>query len=374
MRAATSGSVGETGSEIAPYGHDAREELVNVKTVDPITDPLWRQLVERSATTLFHSPAWCSILAATYGFAPEANIVVDDDGTPCAGFVYTRIEDAMDPRVVSLPFSDFCDPIVRDLSEWEALTDDLVLADRRIQLRCLHNDVALDDPRFDAVGRARWHAVDLQRGADDIWSGLHSAARQSIRKARNEGVEVRVAQDERDLRSFFELHLGVRKRKYGLLAQPYRFFREIWEQLVARDRGALLLGVHEGNVVSGIMFLEWKQGLYYKFNASDDTRVAVRPNDLLVWAGIEHAQSRGLHLLDFGLSDWDQEGLLRYKRKYATVEKPITFLRRMPEGAPSARERQLRGLLPELTAILVDPSVPDSATEAAGDVLYRLFV
>ena len=50
---------------------------MNVKTVDPVSDDLWRQLVETEPTTLFHSPEWCSVLAATYGYSPEANVVAD---------------------------------------------------------------------------------------------------------------------------------------------------------------------------------------------------------------------------------------------------------------------------------------------------------
>ena len=347
---------------------------MHLKTIDPTTDPLWLQLVTDSPSTLFHSPEWCQVLTDTYGFAPEATVLVDEHDVPRAGFLYVNIDDAMDPRIVSLPFSDFCDPIVRDMADWEALIGDLVNSDHRIQLRCLHGDVPLGDARFETVGRARWHAIDLDRDLDDIWNGLDSSARQSIRKARNQGVEIRVAESKSDLRAFFELHLGVRKRKYELLAQPYRFFEQIWERLLSRDRGALLLGLHQGRVVSGIMFLEWQQTLFYKFNASDDSQLSVRPNDVLIWAGIEHAKARDLRRFDFGLSDWDQEGLLRYKRKYATVEKPIYFLRRMPEGAPSSRERQLRAMLPQLTAILVDPNVPDATSEAAGDLLYRFFV
>jgi hypothetical protein len=34
---------------------------------------------------------------------------------------------------------------------------------------------------------------------------------------------------------------------------------------------------------------------------------------------------------------------------------------------------QARSVLHELTALFVDPSVPDSVTEAAGDLLYRFF-
>ena len=41
-----------------------------------------------------------------------------------------------------------------------------------------------------------------------------------------------------------------------------------------------------------------------------------RPNDVMIWNGIRLAKERGLARFDFGLSDWDQEEHIRYKRKY----------------------------------------------------------
>ncbi len=93
----------------------------------------------------------------------------------------------------------------------------------------------------------------------------------------------------------------------------------------------------------------------------------------MIWEGIEHGLSRGLQRFDFGLSDLDQEGLLRYKRKYATEEKTVHFLEQLPAGAPGDREAEIRALLPRLTTLLTRPDVPDTATEEGGEVLYRYF-
>src|SRR5206468_1326683 len=110
-----------------------------------------------------------------------------------------------------------------------------------------------------------------------------------------------------------------------------------------------------------------------KFNASLPDGLSVRPNDLLTWEGIQLAKSRGLSYLDFGLSDWEQEGLARYKRKFGAEEKTISFLRHSPEGLPSRGEKEMRDLLARLTRRFTDQSVPDSVTEGAGEDLYRLF-
>jgi hypothetical protein len=57
--------------------------------------------------------------------------------------------------------------------------------------------------------------------------------------------------------------------------------------------------------------------------------------------------------MDFDLSAWNQEGLIRFKRKFATEEKAISFLRYENGDAPSQRESQARGLLSQLTNLLL---------------------
>ena len=347
---------------------------MNIVTIDPQHDPLWQNLVNKYRTDVFHSPAWISALNATYDFEIRALVVLDDQGEPRSGIAYGRIEDMMDPRIASLPFSDFCDPLVDNQADWDALIGRLLAEDCRVNMRCLHNNLPLDGQQLTFVNRAKWHCVDLQREVDDMWMGLHSSARRAIRKAQKQDITVRVAQDKDDLRAFFLLHLKLRKYKYNLLAQSYRFFENIWDNFIPDGHGALMVAVHEDQVIGGVYFLEWQNKFYYKFNASDQSQVNFRPNDLVVWEGMQYGKARGYEYLDFGLSDWDQEGLLRYKRKFATDEKTISFLRYTPNGAPGNKEKQIRQLLPQLTNLLAHDDVPDDITEKAGDILYRFFI
>lgn len=341
--------------------------------VEPATDPVWARLVEEQRSDVFHSPSWIAALGDTYDFDFRAAVLVDAQYQPSAGIAYAEINDFFDPRIVSLPFSDFCDPIVSDEADWNLLVDDLLSIGSRMGVRCLHNELPLGDSRLETLETLGWHCVDLTHDPDRIWTELAPTARRAVRKARSQGVTVREASTTADLRSFFDLHLRVRKLKYRLLAQPYRFFESIWNRFIEPGNGWLLLAEHDDAVVGGVMFLRWKDTVYYKFNASDPDALTVRPNDLVLWEGIRRAHAEGARRLDFGVSDWDQEGLLRYKRKYATEEKVVHFLRYTPKGWPSERERRARALLPQLTDLFVDPSVPHEVTERAGNMLYRYF-
>src|SRR6201998_4411565 len=297
------------------------------------------------------------VLAPTYGWQPVAYLVLDDRGEPRAGLPCCRVSDMLGERLVALPFSDYCDPLVNDVDSWRLLTDHLLSEQCPITLRCLHHHLPLDDARFTLAKQAKWHRLDLRPALDALWNGMHDSTHRAIRKSERSGLTVRKAQSEPELRAFFEMHLRIRKYKYGLLAQPYSFFQNIWHNFDERGHGFLMLASHSDKIVAGDFFLEWKDTLYYKFNASLPDDLSLRPNDLLIWHGIQEGKKRGLTYLDFGLSDIDQDGLIRYKRKFGTEEKTISFLRHAPNLSPTLAEKEMRDLLSKLTNRFTDQLV-----------------
>lgn len=346
---------------------------MQILQVDPITDPIWQHLVDRVPSSVFHSPAWLKVLHDTYGIETGGWVLCDSLGTPGAGLPFCRISDMVGERIVSLPFSDYCDPLVGDEEQWNCLIGELLAERWPIIVRCLHSSLPRADQRFALVKEAKWHGVDLHPDVSTLWARLHPSSRRAIAKAHREGVIVRAAQGAEDLQAFFALHLKLRKYKYRLLAQPFRFFENIWRQFIVPGDGVLLLAIYRDTIIGGVLFLKWKDTLYYKFNASAASDLAYRPNDLLMWEGIQYAKAQNCSYLDFGLSDLDQEGLVRYKRKYATEEKVISFLRCAPNEIITQQQKQLPNLLSQLTDLFTDESAPDSLTDKAGEILYRFF-
>ena len=124
-------------------------------------------------------------------------------------------------------------------------------------------------------------------------------------------------------------------------------------------------------MVAATIYLRWGDNLFYKFNASDPDALGSRPNNLLLWAGIELAATLGCRLVDLGASDDDQPGLIRFKRGFGADEREIrTFAVGNPLPPAAA---QLAAILRELTERFTRPDVPDPVTEQAGAVLYRYF-
>ncbi|MDQ3709874.1 MAG: GNAT family N-acetyltransferase [Actinomycetota bacterium] len=167
------------------------------------------------------------------------------------------------------------------------------------------------------------------------------------------------------------LHVGLRKRKYRLLAQPRDFFYRAWKAFAPDDAVRTGVASVDGVPVAAAMYLVWQDTVYYKFGASRADSLAVRPNDALHWQLIRWAAGRGLRVLDWGLSDLDQPGLVAYKRNWASEEGRIATLN--AGGGPLGRRTDVEDMLREMTALLTEPDVPDPVAERGGAALYRYF-
>lgn len=344
-----------------------------LKQIDPRTDPLWLKLLERYPSTVFHGPAWMNVLTDTYGFEPSAYVVVDDKGEPLAGVPFCVVEDVNGIDVISMPFSDFTDPLVEDEAHWNEMMEALLEINHPITVRALKNDIPRNDERFYERSKAKWHGIDLSPSVEDVWNNFSGSARRAVRKGEKQGVTVEASNTKEGMRAFFDMHLHVRKDKYHLVPQPWAFFEHIWERFMKEDKGTVMLAKHEGKVIGAVVFLIWENTLTYKFNASLFEYQEYRPNDSIIWNGIQWGKERGCTAFDFGLSDWDQEGLLQFKRKFASEEGKISFLYHVPEGQDNLNKGPIRSVFGQLTTLLTDESVPDEITEKAGEVLYRYF-
>jgi CelD/BcsL family acetyltransferase involved in cellulose biosynthesis len=343
---------------------------VPVVQIDPTSDPRWQAAVDIRGG-LFQSPAWLAALADGYRVRPQALALLAPDGRVEAGLPYCRVDDFVGERIVSLPFSDYGDPLVQTDAQWRALFDHLCEPGLPVTLGgVLAGTIPGRDERLRCVGRACRQTASLERGVDDLWRALPPSRRRAIRKAERSGVTVETLDDDALLGAFVDQHVALRKRKYRLLAQPRAFFEALCRHFRAAGGWRPLAAVHGGRVIAVTVYLRHGSTLYYKFNTSSPAALELRPNDALAWAGVRMAVELGCRALDFGRTDLDQPGLLRFKQSYGATGREIQVLRSAGrEGGGDSARALLRGL----TELLTRPEVPDAVTRRAGELLYRFF-
>jgi CelD/BcsL family acetyltransferase involved in cellulose biosynthesis len=345
-----------------------------MKIVDPLTSSSWAKLASSApSATLFHTPQWMRVVQDTYGLKFSAS-TLEREGEPSAGVCWSDVEDFLGDRRISLPFSDFCDILASDPNDARELAEHVMAAGRPWTLRTSVGNMPQIAVEPSSSTAFKWQAIDLSPDPDAMWSRLSSAAQRGIRKAQKSNVEVHDATSKLELREWFLLHLRLRKEKYGLLAQPYSFFENIWDSFIANGQGYLSVATVDGKIVAGILFLYWNDTCYYKFNASDSDHLALRPNNLLMWQGILKAKEDGYRCLDLGRSSVKQEGLVAYKRSYGAHDEDMYSVTYPGVEDESNGTKQARDLLHGLTKLLVQDSVTEQVAEDAGALLYRYFV
>lgn len=341
---------------------------MHVAFVDAVVDARWRRLQAIRDTSLFQSSAWLGSLADPYGFRPLACLLLRGDEA-IAGVPVCRVSDFGGERLVSAPFSDFCDPVVTSQQEWAPLFSELCALGLPMTFRW--RDHVADPGRLRVIRRARWHGIPIDAEPDVLWMRLSASARRAVRKAGRQQIQIGPLEDDQ-LDDFVRLHVALRKRKYRLLAQPYKFFAAVRDRFKAVDGWYPLAAYLDGRVVAVTIYLKWKDQLFYKFNASAAEALPLRPNDALTWEGIRLAHELGCARLDLGASDDAQPGLIRFKRNYGAEEREIRDYHYDPASQliPTGR----RTLLHQAAGLFTSPVVPDHFTRLGGALLYRYFV
>lgn len=316
--------------------------------------------------TLFHAAPWRNAVEETFGltltkFTPRSE--------PRGSAWYSVVNDIRGRRVVSTPFSDFCEPVLRSQVGWNEFADHLRSFECPVTARPFLNSFARSDSSFELRSELWWHGIDLADGADGVFDSVNTKVRTKIRRPAKSGVTFRASSSSQDIAAMHAMHVHLRKSKYGLLAQPLRFFENLATNF--GDRMVVCFAELDGEPLAGMTFFEWNDVWYYKFSASYNS--ALRVNPALMMFAIRVADERGLQLVDMGRSDADQPGLLSFKEQFRPVAVPLTTLHWSPPGYVDPQGSSAGALLGSLTDLLTRPDVSDATASDASDLLYRYF-
>jgi CelD/BcsL family acetyltransferase involved in cellulose biosynthesis len=332
-----------------------------------LTDPRWADFVAgQPAATPFHHPDWAALVASSYGFRAFAIATSDANGKIQAGLPMIEVRHLRrEPKWVSLPFTDYCPPLLSAPEEEGPLGSALAEASqaagvRRVEVRAPLAGTA-------PTGTAFRHVVALDGDPDQVLARFRRQVRQQIRQAEDNGVKVRQAAGPEDLLgTFYQLHLRTRRR-IGVPVQPRRFFRMLWESVISTGLGLVFVAEANGQPIAAQVCLAWNGTMIGKFSASDDKAWSLRPNDMIIWHSIKTAFELGCRRLDMGRTDAGNDGLRAFKRSWAAAEEPLVYgtLGLAPEPTPGHD-----GMAGQMLASVIRHS-PLVVCRAAGEVLYR---
>lgn len=299
--------------------------------INPLNDPRWDGFVWRHpGASLFHSSAWLKALSRTYGYKPIAYTTSSADEDLENAVVFCRVESWLTGRrLVSLPFSDHCEPLV-DTTADRVLLSAALQRDMEqekwnyMEIRPL-SSFRLLTPFSRTTISYGFHQLDLAPDVDTIFSHFHkSSTQRKVRRAQREHLGYREGTSTDLLDDFYQLFIRTRKR-HGLAPQPRKWFANLMNCF--GNALKIRIASKDDWPIAAMVTIRHKDTLTYKYGCSDPEFNNLGPMHLLFWKAIQDAKYSGLRSLDFGRTNADQDGLITFKNRWGASQSTLTYSR-----------------------------------------------
>ncbi|TSA44591.1 MAG: GNAT family N-acetyltransferase [Deltaproteobacteria bacterium] len=230
-------------------------------------------------------------------------------------------------RGVSLPFTDYCEPIVSDASQFRELFTAAVAFGAKhnwqnLELRGGEAFLPDEEPSECHYG----HTLDLTKGPRRLFAGLRDSNRRNIKKAEKEKIEVTISASPDAVKAFCRLN-SLTRRDHGLPPQPRRFFQCLYDHILSQGMGFIVLASLRGTAIAANVYCNFGDQILYKYGASDRGWLHLRANNLVIWAAIKWGCNHGYRSLCFGRTEPENEGLRQFKSGWGAREHLIKYYR-----------------------------------------------
>lgn len=301
---------------------------MSLQIIDPTQYPGWDEILLATPDySFFHSSAWARVLSESYGFRP--NYFADiQEGKFSVLIPFMEIDSFLTgKRGISLPFTDYCDPIINETDQLNHLLKNVIQYGKKggwkfLEMRSRSNLFTFNPISINYLG----HIIYLSENVDQTFSRFRKSTKWCIKKASKEGVELKIGNTIESLKEFYTLNCITRKR-HGLPPQPFLFFKKIFEHIIFKDMGLVVIAIFNGKPIAGSIYFHFGETAMYKYNASDLRYQNLRANNLVMWEAIKWYSQRGYKSLCLGRTEPRNLGLVQFKSGWGAKEYNLYYYR-----------------------------------------------
>ncbi len=320
-----------------------------------------------SRASVFHTRGWLRALQRTYAYEPIAFTTSAPRQELQNGIVFCEVSSWLTGRrLVSLPFSDHCEPLIDRFDEladimWHLNGELKTRKLKYIEVRPL--TWAGSNINFGCTSEEyMFHGLDMDRPLEELFRRCHrTSIRQPVQRAKREGLSYEVGNSQALLKGFYDLFVASR-RKHGAPPSPFKWFSNLVNCL--GDAVQVRIASAGNRQIAGILTIQHGSTLVYKYSGSDHSMNKLGATPALLWSAITDAKNVGITKLDMGRSDLKNNGLINFKDNFGALRSKLTYWR-----APKASGKSLRegsGVVGKLFTLM-----PDIVRVGAGKLLYK---
>lgn len=277
-------------------------------------------------------------------------------------------------RLVSLPFSDHCEPLIDTPENASFLI--CSLQDSLQIMGCDYLEIRLIDAGFNLLKQGIdlgpvttyfFHSLDLGPDLGELFLNFDKdSVQRRIRRAERAGLLQKCGTSHDLLTDFYHL-FTLTRRRHHLPPTPYAWFANLVD-----CQGKILeirLAYKEKIPIAAVITLRFRDVVYYKYGCSDTRFNKFGAVPWLLWQAISNARLNAARKFDFGRTEANSLGLLAFKNHWVRHPGQLAYCR-LPKGCPSFDSAESWKLK---MARRTFSHMPDWLLVAAGKLLYRHF-
>jgi hypothetical protein len=341
-----------------------------VWTVDPLVDDRWQDLIARHPSgSVFHTRGWLTALKANYDYDPVAFTTSSPSEPLSNALLFCKVCSWLTgSRLVSLPFSDHCEPLVETEQQFTMLcaSVDSYRAEqgwKYVEMRSA-NPVLDFSSRFGRSATYHLHRLDLRPSLDALRKSFHrDCIHRKILRAERESLGYESGRSPQLVEQLYGL-LQLTRSRHHLPPQPIEWFQHLVANM-GKDV-CIRIALKESRPIAGILTLDHGKTMVYKYGGSDARFNSSGATPMLFWRAIMEAKAGGMEEHDLGRSDLDNPGLIVFKERWSAVRSTLTNWRAPTNVASVSSEHRKIRLTKEICSRL-----PEPVLRLAGRLLYR---
>jgi len=341
---------------------------LQLKIINPLSYDGWdKLLMSAEGYSIFHSQAWARVLHDSYQYHPLYFTIIDRGRLSTLVPVMEVKSAVTGQRGVSLPFTDYCEPLVSDKIQFREILNLIIRYGKEAGWKYFElrggNGLQINTA---SSSYYYTHTLDLGQGEEEVFAKYRDNTKRNIKKALKNNVQVAVHRSPESVQEYYLLHCLTRKRQ-GLPPQPFYFFKNIYEHIISKKLGFVVLATHQKRIVSGAVYFHFGKKVIYKFGASDMACQHLRANNLVMHHAIQWSIQNGYREFCFGRTEPFHEGLIRFKEGWGTQGHHLNYYKfdlRKDSFIQDGQKKNRDGYF-------IFREMPVPLLKMAGNLLYR---
>jgi hypothetical protein len=318
-------------------------EAAALTEVDPLSDSRWDAYVRAHPRAgVYHLAAWARVLKDAYGFHPRYLALTEGDSLAGVLPLFRKKGLLSGARLRSIPVFSYGGPVADDERLEARLVEaarDRATADGEVAGMMINvGEHRMEPPDGFVLEETlpRW-VVELPEDLDALrasWRKTSNNLFRSLKKADAAGLDFKLGDSPRDLRSFHRLYVQTMK-KHRSLPRSLRQLRLTAATLGESFR--VFLVERDGQPVAGGVYHVWGDTIELVYNGSSDAALQLRPNHALYWNVMRWAVGHGVRQLDLG-GAYAGTPLARFKDQWGATPRARYRLTYRAGGEPTRTE------------------------------------